>query len=136
MILDKQNTYTGDAADPLVHTQQILASGASEHVIDHTVNDIGPGEPVALVVQVTEDFDDGSMTVILETAANEAFVGATAIATSYDITDLTAGAKFALFALPSGLLRYSRVNFTITGAPTTGRVYAGLVKDVQYGFAR
>lgn len=136
MYIDKLNTYTGDSADPTLHDQQLTVSGVSEHIIDHTINDIGPGESVCLVVQITEDSDATGLTVALETSANENFLVSEAIVTSYEITELTAGSQFALFALPAKLKQYSRVNFTLTGTPTAGRVWAGLVKDVQYGLPR
>lgn len=132
---DAENLYCGD---PLTKEgQQMLASGVSDNVIDHQCNNIGPGEPIMLCIQVKEDFDAGSLTVALETAAGEGFLTAVTLVTTGDIdaADLVAGYKFPPIAVPRHTLRYTRLNFTVTGTPTTGAIWAGLQKDTEDWYA-
>lgn len=130
MYLDFENLYC--------NKQQVLASAASENIIDHEVVEIGPGEPIEVIVQVTEDFDAGPLTVALETSEDEAFTTPVVLQTTADIdqADLTAGYQFSLSTVPIHMLRYSRLNITVGGAPTTGAIMAGLAIDRQYGFCQ
>ena len=121
MILDYENTYSDD--------QAITATAVSTNVIDHTVADIGPGEPVQIVVQVTEAFDAGTLQVVLQTDSDEAFGTAVDLQTTAAIATPAVGYQFALSILPENMNIYSRLNYVVTGTPTTGTVVAGLALD-------
>ena len=130
MYMDFENLYS--------NKQQVLATGASDNIIDHEIVEIGPGEPIEVIVQVTEDFDAGSMTVELQTAEDEAFTTPVTLQTTADMdsADMVAGYQFALSTVPVHMLRYSRLVYTVTGAPTTGAVMSGLNVDRQFGFCQ
>ncbi|EPE7209198.1 TPA: hypothetical protein NOS95_002645 [Pseudomonas aeruginosa] len=136
MITDKLNMFSG------LTGQAVTASAASTDVVDlgplthgNTRRDIGAGEPLYLVVAVlvaaaaagaaTVNFqlqtsDDNSTWVTLFDS------GAVALA------DMTAGARPVAVAVPRGVRRYLRVNYSVgTGPLTAGTFWSGLVKDVQ-----
>lgn len=135
MITDKQLTFS--------EAQAVTTSAASTNVVDlgplthgNTVRDIGAGEPVYLVIQVGEDATaSGSATVnfALQTDTVENFASPTVLFDSGAIgkADLTAGARPVAIAVPRGVERYLRVNYTVsTGPLTAGTFSAYLVKDV------
>lgn len=127
--------YT-DALNKFSDDQAITATAASTNVIDLGVNrDIGPGQPIPVVVQVTEAFNNlTSLKVEVQTDDNEAFSSATTLA---EQTKLLAaidaiGDKFSFSVVPDGTQRYLRLNYTVAGsAPSTGKVWAGMVLDRQ-----
>lgn len=124
MYLDKQNLYSED--------QAITATAVSTNVIDHSVSEIGPGEPVEILAQVTEDFAGGtSVAVSLQTDDDEAFGTVETLVTTdaVPVASLTAGYQFRLSTLPVGVKTYSRLNYTVVGTPTAGAVTAGLALD-------
>jgi hypothetical protein len=96
--LDRQILFSNE--------QAITASAASADVIDlGSSRDIGAGEPVMVLVQVTQSFD---------------------ALTSLPLASLTAGARFTAGPVPGGVLRYLRLYYTVTGSnPTTGKITAG-----------
>jgi hypothetical protein len=69
--------------------------------------------------------------VTLQTDDDEAFGSAVNLVSSAAVpaATLIAGYQFALSTLPRHLQRYSRLNYTVTGAPTAGAVTAGLALD-------
>lgn len=126
MYLDKQNLYSED--------QALTATAVSTNVIDHTVTELGPGEPVEVIAQVTEAFTGGtSVAVTLQTDSDEAFGTAVDVVSTAAIAvaSLVAGYQFRLSTLPVGLLRYTRLNYTVVGTPTAGAVTSGLALDRQ-----
>lgn len=130
MILDAQNLFSDD--------QAITATAVSENVIDLGAAGAGKGEPLNLLIQVTEDFATlTSLQVEVQTDDNSAFSSAKVLTLSDDIAaaDLVAGKQFAINALPHGLERYVRLRFIVTGTnATAGKVVAGIVFDRQRGF--
>jgi len=123
MFIDAENLYSDD--------QAITATAVSTNVIDHTVAGLGPGEPVEILVQVTEAFDAGTLQVVLQTDSDEAFGTAVNLVTTNAVTTAAVGYQFALSTLPQHIDVYTRLNFVVTGTPTTGTVKAGLIKDRQ-----
>jgi hypothetical protein len=120
-ILDRQILFSNE--------QAITASAASADVIDlGSSRDIGAGEPVMVLVQVTQSFDAlTSLTVGLQTSSAENFASPMQLtATSLPLASLTAGARFTAGPVPGGVLRYLRLYYTVTGSnPTTGKITAG-----------
>lgn len=130
MILDYENLFAND--------QAITATAVSENIIDRgSDKDSGPGEPLELLVQVTEDFATlTSLQVEVQTDDNSAFSSARTVTLSEDIAaaDLVAGKQFPIRALPHSLERYVRLRFVVTGTnATAGKVVAGIVFDKQQG---
>ncbi|MNN10860.1 hypothetical protein D3C81_1237960 [compost metagenome] len=136
MILDKLNTFS-DA-------QAVTATAASTNVIDlgplthgNTVRDIGAGEPVYLFVSVGAAATAGgaaTVTIALQTDTVENFATPTNlfVSATFALADMGAGAQLVGIAVPRGVERYLRLNYTVaTGPLLTGTFYAGLVKDLQ-----
>tara|TARA_R110000803_G_scaffold4054_6_gene13893 strand:- start:6710 stop:7141 length:432 start_codon:yes stop_codon:yes gene_type:complete len=132
MILSAQQLFSDK--------QAITATALSTNVIDLGVRgtpygaaapvngDIGKGNSVPLLVQVTEDFNTlTSLTVTVETGATTA-LGTALISQTVLLADLTAGWQFNEVDLPKGVTgRYVGIRYTVTGtAPTTGRMTAGI----------
>lgn len=139
MILDAQNLFSDD--------QAVTATANSTNVIDlgetgtpagnaeALKRDIGKGNKIPLLVQVTEDFATlTSLTISLVTSdsatlasgnVTHATTGAVAVA------DLKAGWMWGSDAVPfanaAGMKRYMGITYTVTGSnATTGKVTAGI----------
>jgi hypothetical protein len=150
MILDAQNMFSDQ--------QAIVATGAirSTNVIDlqqigipygnveRLKRDVGKGDDVPLVVQVTQTFNTlTSLTVSIQTSDDPAFgSGNIDHYSTYAIplAQLTAGFKISHSDLMEaimgntvqGLKRYISILYTVVGtAPTLGKITAGLVGGVQ-----
>jgi hypothetical protein len=126
MILDSQNIFS-DA-------QAVTATAYSDNVIDLGSAGMGAGEPVELLVQVTEAFSGGTdVSVELLSDDNEAFGSAKSLKVSAPIptAELTCGYRFPLGSLPEGVERYVRLNFTVNGSMSTGKITGCLVADKQ-----
>lgn len=136
MILDKLNTFS-DA-------QAVTTTAASTNVIDlgplthgNTIRDIGAGEPVYLYVSVGAAATAGgaaTVSIAFQTDTAENFGTAVTLFTSptFALADMAAGAQLIRIAVPRGVKRYLRLNYTVgTGPLLTGTFNAGLVKDIQ-----
>lgn len=138
MIFDATNLFSDQ--------QAITATAVSTNVIDlgatdtpkHAVNaitrDIGKGKPIALRVQVTEDFATlTSLTVTVQKDTVEGFGSPETVAVSpaIPVADLVAGYVFPLPAVVRGQdQRYMRLNYTVAGTnASAGKITAGLVFD-------
>ena len=121
-ILDRQILFSNE--------QAITASAASTDVVDLGANrDIGAGEPLYVLVQVMQAFDNlTSLTIALQTSATENFASPVQLtARTVALASLTAGATFSVGPVPGGTLRYVRLYYTVTGTtPTTGKITAGI----------
>ena len=127
--------------------QAIIATAISTNVIDTGVRgtpfdakaalhgDVGDGNPVPVLVQVTSDFNTlTSLTVTLETSANADLSSSTVLATeSILLADLVAGKQTFMQMLPNGVLgRYLGVRYTVVGTdPTLGNITAGITGGNQ-----
>lgn len=136
MILDAQNLFDEAAAH--------LTTEGSTNVIDlgplqGSVRDIGVGESLHAVVQVTEAFtdagSDSTMTVEIEADDDVAFGSPEAKKqTLGTFAALSAiGARFVAKLQPEILVkRYIRLKYTVAnGNLTTGKFTAFLTKDVD-----
>jgi len=100
---------------------------------------VGPGNKVPILVQMTEGLDSSggaaTITFQIETANVEAFSSTNVIiAQSRAFTEAEAvdGFKWGIDVLPSDCKRFLRVKYVIAGETSTaGTVTAGIVADVQ-----
>jgi hypothetical protein len=131
MIFDKQNLLSED--------QAITADAASTNVIDlgansskiQTLIERGLAKVYA---QVTVAFNTlTSLDFILQTDTDEAFGSAVVLSTvNVLLADLVAGKKVDFGPLPTNTERYIRLYYNVVGTdPTTGKIFAGMVLDVQ-----
>lgn len=122
MILDEQALFSDE--------QAVTASAASTNVVK-TNGDIGKGTPVELLVQVTEDFATlTSLTVGVQTSDTENFSSVTTLTQSSAVAaaSLVKGYRFPLNFLPTGIKKYLRLYYTVTGSnATAGKITAGIV---------
>lgn len=129
MILDKQTTYS--------EGQLITATADSTNVLDHSVANQNNGAEIELLCQVEDTMLSAgatTLTVSLVTSVDEAFSAPVTLVTTPAIpkATLVRGYQFALSYLPAGLLRYSKLVYTVaTGPFTAGRINAGLVHARQ-----
>jgi hypothetical protein len=121
-ILDRMNLFSNE--------QAITASAASTDVIDLSgTRDVGRGEPLYVLVQVMQAFDNlTSLTIALQTSSTENFASPVQLTTrTVALASLTAGATFSIGPVSGGTLRYVRLYYTVTGTnPTTGKITAGI----------
>ena len=128
MILDSQFEFSDD--------QAITGSATSTNIIDlGTDRDMSAGEPVALNIQVTEDFDNlTSLEVQVQEDTSDSFSSPTVIAKTEDapLADLKAGYVFNVRYLPSNSEQYLRLNYVVTGSnPANGKITAGVANAHQ-----
>lgn len=139
MHLDAQNLFS-DA-------QALTATAVSTNYIDLGATatpalapaalkrDIGGNYDIPLLVQVVESFAGGtSVAVAIQMAADSAFTSPQTVATSaaIPVADLKAGYKFSIPTIPPGAnLRYMRLNYTVVGVPTGGKITAGIAAGLQ-----
>lgn len=135
MILDKTTLFS--------ENQAVTATAISENVIEFPLNgtviyeaaavprDLGQGEELPLLIQVTEAFATAtSVTVTLESSAAAGLTSPVVHWTSgaIPIATLIAGYKLPIRILPNGtMLRYLGLRYTIGGSSATaGKFTAAL----------
>lgn len=133
MILDKENLFSED--------QAITVTAVSTNVIDlgadNARSQLNNEKNVDVLVQVTEAFASGtSVKATLQADDDEAFGSAVTVVETAAIAaaSLVAGYQFKIGALPrlgAADKRYLRMNYTVVGTFTTGKIVAGLVFDRQ-----
>lgn len=135
MILSKQTTFSEDqaiTATAISDVIQFADTGTVPGEAANMVRNLGPGNELPLLVQVTESFNNlTSLTITLETSANADLSSSTVLATSgaVALADLTAGNKAMLSRImPDGeVLEYLGLRYTVAGsAPSTGKITAAL----------
>lgn len=134
MILSAQQLFSDD--------QAVTATAVSTNVIDLGVagtpygtvaalnQDVGKGNPVPVLIQVTDDFATlTSLTITLETSANSDLSSSTVLASeTVAAADLVAGKQTFMQCLPNGAdQRYLGVRYTVGGSnATAGTITAGI----------
>jgi hypothetical protein len=121
-----------DALLRLSNAQAVTTTAVSTNVIDTKGGDIGAGRPLYLVVQVVEDFADGtSLTVALQDSADNSSFAAVVSGPAILTADLTVGKKVVL-GVPPGTRRYLRANYTVSGTMTAGKVTAYITDEYSH----
>lgn len=138
MILDTQNLFSDD--------QALTATAVSTNVIDLGAGgtpaigasalgrQIGLGEPVEVLVQLTVDSGGTSPTldVDLQQDTTAAFSSATVIASAAQIAGGSAGDRASIQWIPHGQSeRFLRLNYTLGGTTPTYTVTSGIVLGTQ-----
>ncbi|AUR93197.1 hypothetical protein NVP1185O_10 [Vibrio phage 1.185.O._10N.286.49.C2] len=137
MILSAQQLFSDD--------QAVTATAVSTNVIDLGVagtpygavaplnQDVGKGNAVPVLIQVTEDFDNAtSLTVGIETGATTA-LGTAVLSETILLADLVAGKQSVIQVLPTQLTeRYLGIRYTVAGTtPDAGKITAGITMGNQ-----
>jgi hypothetical protein len=140
MILSKEQLLSDD--------QAITGTEVSDNVIDlgapgtvlgapaALTRDVGKGNPVPILVEVTEAFTLlTSLQLQLQVDNDEAFGSAKLVDESPAIAlaDLVAGYKFPMLHLPPGVdERYMRLRYVVAGTnPDAGKITASIAAAVQ-----
>lgn len=133
MILSAQQLFSDD--------QAITATALSTNVIDLGVRgtpydaaaaltgDVGKGNPVPILIQVTDDFATlTSLTVTIETGDVAATLGKVLATETILVADLKAGKQTFVQFLPNGVTgRYLGVRYTVNGTnASAGKITAGI----------
>lgn len=137
MIFSAQQIFSDD--------QVITASADSTNVIDLGTpgtpfgavaplnQDIGKGNKVPILIQVTESFNTlTSLEIKISTGATTA-LGTTVISKVIPLADLVAGYQFPVEVLPNEITeRYLGIEYVVVGTPPTlGKVTAGITMGNQ-----
>lgn len=139
MIFDEQTLLSDD--------QAITADAVSTNYIDLGApgtpyrgqaaleQDIGKGNPIDFLVQVTEAFNMlTSLDISIEVDDNTSFSSATVVHTqNILLADLIVGKTLNIQHLPNGVNeRYMRLDYNVNGTnPTTGKITAGVTMGNQ-----
>lgn len=126
MLLDKENLFS--------EKQAVTSTEVSDNAIDLGSAGAGTGNAVKVLCQVTKSYTGtGTLAVALETAVDEAFTSPVTLALTEAVAgaDLKAGYRFPLSLPESGVKRYLRLGYTVSGTLGAGEITAGLVEDVQ-----
>ncbi len=134
MLLDNQALFSDQQAitETAVSTNHINlgAPGTPPNAPAPVKQDVGGGNHIPVLVQVTEDFAGGtSLKVDVEMDDNDAFSSAKVVASSPVIVlaDLVAGKVFPITVIPQGSdKQYMRLNYVVDGTHTAGKVTAGV----------
>jgi hypothetical protein len=125
--------------------QAITATADSTNVIDLGLagtpfgataslnQDIGKGNPISILIQVTEAFNNAtSVGFTLSTGATTS-LGTSIITETVLLASLVVGKQFVVQVLPNQIVeQYLGVQYTVTGAaPTTGKITAGITMGNQ-----
>lgn len=127
MILDEQAIFSDK--------QAVTATAPSTNVIK--VNgDIGKGEPVEILAQVVEDFAGAtSVKLAVQTCDTEDGTFEDLVVTdAVPLAKLKAGYKFPIKFLPVGIKKFLRLNYTVVGTGTAGKITAGVVSGSNEGY--
>lgn len=130
-----------DKTTLLSNAQAVTADAASTNVIDLSpratgiVRDIGKGQPIPLLIQVVESFNNlTSIAISLQVDEDVAFGSPKTVwSSTVLLADLVAGKVIVPEYIPRGSdERYLRVYYDITGTtPTTGKFTAGVTMGNQ-----
>jgi hypothetical protein len=130
MMYDKLNTFGTD--------QAVTTTTASTDIVDlGAARDMGNGEPLELVVLVTETVTAAgaaTVTFTLETDDNAGFSSTFVLASSGAMAKaaLTTGTEVLRAKVPLDAERFLRTNYTVaTGPLTAGKFTAFLAHDRQ-----
>ncbi len=134
MILDKENELSAKqaitATAPSTDQIDLGVPGTPVKSAVALIRDIGPGNPIPLLIQVTEDFDNlTSLTIDVQTDSDVAFGSPTIVETQTILAaDLLAGKQANIQFVPIHTEeRYCRLNYTVNGSsPTQGQISAGV----------
>lgn len=126
--------------DLFSNNQQLLDSAVSENVIDLGVagtpvggpiamsRDLGQGTKIPVLLQVTEGFAGVTQLKVEVQTDDDLTFSAPLVLSSQtmDAADLAMGKRLSIAVAPYGKLkRYVRLNYTVSGSGTSGRVMAG-----------
>ncbi len=120
MIMDKclmffeDETITATKASPSLDVGENVGEGEPIYIFAKVVSDFTGGTSIALALQ--ESDNNSSFTNVLSTPA-------------IPVNDAGAGYDFKFGSVPRKLKRYLRLNATVVGAVTGGKITAGLNLD-------
>lgn len=135
MIFSNELMFSDDQAiTTTAASTNVIDLGAAQALLGNSTaqaQDIGRGVPIPISIQVTESFAGGTnLQVQVQTDSTAAFSSATTVLESETVAtaSLVAGYQFHIIHLPPGLSeQFVRLNYTVSGTHTAGKVTAGIV---------
>jgi hypothetical protein len=122
MIIDRDNMFS--------NAKELKASANSE-VLDFGAAGDAIGQELTLHTVVNETFAGAtSLTVKLQTSADNAAWDDVVISPAIPVAKLAKGKDVFCVRVPQGLLRYARLSYTVAGTGTAGKVTAFFSKDL------
>lgn len=141
MILDSNLIFSEDQAVTATaiseNVIQLPANGTPAYEASAVTRELGKGNELPLLIQVTEDFATlTSLTITVETSAAAGLTSSTVLASSgaIAVADLVAGYRPSFTRVwPDGdLLEYIGLRYTVTGSnATAGKISAALATEVD-----
>lgn len=125
--------------------QAITATADSTNVIDLGVagtpfgataslnQDIGKGNPIPILVQVTEAFDNATSVGFTISTGATTSLGTSIITETVPLASLVVGKQFVIQVLPNQIIeQFLGIQYTVTGTdPTVGKITAGITMGNQ-----
>ena len=128
LLFSDDQAITADAAS--TNYSDLGAPGTPFGAAAALNQDVGKGEPVNILLRVTEAFNNlTSLKIGIEVDDNTSFSSATEVLSqTLLLAALTLGARWNIQWLPQGVNeRYVRLYYDVTGtAPSTGKIKAGI----------
>lgn len=138
MIMDKTAQFSSAQTFTTGNATNVIDLGAPGTVLGASTalsRDIGPGEPIPFMAQVTTAFSGaGTATIAIVSAPTTSLTGGTTVAQTqaFTATPLVAGYQIPLSILPNQLTgRYLGVTVTISTTSLSGALSMGIVAGLQ-----
>ncbi len=139
MLLDNQALLSDQQGITITAVSEnfinLGAPGVPPHAPGPVKQDIGGGNHIPLLIQVTENFAGGtSLQVNVEMDDSDTFGSARIVAASpvIPLAELIAGKVFPITVIPQGSDgQYMRLNYTVVGTHTAGKITAGVTAGNQ-----
>lgn len=124
MIFDKENLFSED--------QAITVTANSTNVIDLGLTEMGEGEPIEVIIQVTTAFANGTSIIAKLYTDSAVGMGSEVLLQESGViltATLVQGYRFKFSILPQDCKRYLRLTYTVNGTMNAGNIFAGLNLD-------
>jgi len=124
MILDKDLLFSKD--------QAVTSDAASTNALDLVSDGDAVGQELAFHVVVTQAFATlTSLTIKIQTSANNSDWSDVLLTPAIAAASLTKGTEILYVRVPKGLKRYVRLYYDVTGSnATAGKITAFMSKDI------
>lgn len=137
MILSAEHLFSDDqaitATTDSTNVVDLGAAGTPYGAAAALNQDIGKGNKIPILIQVTEAFNNLTSLTISIAKGSTTALGTSIISRVVPLADLVVGYQFPVEVLPNECdERYLGIEYTVTGtAPTTGQITAGITAGNQ-----
>lgn len=118
-------------ANLLFSKDQAITTTANSNVIDLQEPGDAVGQELTIRTVVTETFAGlSNVQIKLQTSADNATWEDVLLSPAVALTKLKKGAEIFCVRVPHGLKRYVRMNYTVSGTGTAGKLYSYMSKEL------